>query len=150
MIQNERQYNVTRKQIATLNEALVIARSDMQEMDPRLAEAMVAGFRSQIYDLEQEIQEYERLRRAAALRLTSVSELATVLIQARIARGLTQKELAERLRLKPQQIQKYEATQYRSASLKRVLDVFRVLEVDLQGDVTVRREPLEAIAADHV
>ena len=49
-----------------------------------------------------------------------VSSLPETLIKARIARGMSQRELAERIGLKEQQIQRYEATNYSSASLSRI------------------------------
>ncbi len=45
------------------------------------------------------------------------------LVDERKKLGLTQKELAERLGIKEQQIQRYEATRYQSASLKRIVEV---------------------------
>ncbi len=50
------------------------------------------------------------------LKLDSLDALPKVLIQGRIAAGLTQEDLAARLGLKPQQIQRYEASDYHIAS----------------------------------
>ena len=52
-------------------------------------------------------------------------------IKARIAQGLSQKDLAERLKLKEQQIQRYEATDYASASLNRIKEVVTALGIDI-------------------
>src|SRR5690606_33198899 len=52
------------------------------------------------------------------------------LVVARIARGLTQKELARKLDLKEQQIQRYEADRYGSISLTNFRRVARFLGVD--------------------
>ena len=60
-------------------------------------------------------------------RLAAVDELPTVLIKARISQGLSQKDLAERIGLKEQQIQRYEATDYASASLSRIKEVASAL-----------------------
>ncbi len=95
MIQNMRQYNVTKKQIKTLSAALQSAVQERPAMDPRLYNAMVAGIRSQIGDLKQEVREFEKLRGATRLHMSSSGDFARVLIQGRVARGLTQTELAE-------------------------------------------------------
>ena len=139
MIQNKRQYNVTKKQIETLSEALKAALRDKEGMDPRLYEAMVAGLRSQIDDLRQEIREFEELQNASLLHMRSSGDFASVLIRGRVARGLTQNELAKKLNLRPQQIQKYEATQYRGASLKRILDILCALDLDFQADIPLKK-----------
>ena len=59
--------------------------------------------------------------------LGTVAELPANLIKARIARGLSQKDLADRIGLKEQQIQRYEATDYASASLARIKEVVSAL-----------------------
>lgn len=139
MIQNMRQYNVTKKQIKTLSAGLQSAAQERPAMEPRLYNAMVAGIRAQIDDLKQEVREFEKLQNATRLHMSSSGDFARVLIQGRVARGLTQTELAKKLRLKPQQIQKYESTQYRAASLKRILDVLAALDLDFEADVPLTR-----------
>ena len=104
-------------------------------MDSRVYKAMTAGFGSQIKDLKKELEEYERLQQTTAIHLDAPEELAEALIKARVARGYSQKELAERLNLKPQQIQKYESTSYQSASLSRLIDVMNALDVELKADL---------------
>jgi ribosome-binding protein aMBF1 (putative translation factor) len=42
---------------------------------------------------------------------------------------------AKKMKLKPQQVQRYEATRYQSISFKRLLQIARTLEVDLQETV---------------
>ena len=56
-----------------------------------------------------------------------ISGIATNLIKARIARGLTHKELAQRVGIKEQQIQRYEATDYEAANLSRLQAVASAL-----------------------
>jgi HTH-type transcriptional regulator / antitoxin HigA len=63
------------------------------------------------------------------------SEPGVVLIIARIARGLSQAELANRLAMREQQIQRYESERYRSISLQNFKRVAAVLGVDLQAIV---------------
>lgn len=50
------------------------------------------------------------------------------LIQRRKLNGWTQKQLAERLGLKEQQIQKYEKTRYQGVSLRRLVVIAATLE----------------------
>ena len=54
---------------------------------------------------------------------------------AQIAVGISQKELAARLGLKEQQIQRYEATDYASASLARVNAVIRALGLTVREEI---------------
>ena len=93
-------------------------------------------------DLRQELAEYDALkgRQVSTLELHSLSELPDLLIKARIARGYTQADLAKRLQLKAQQIQRYEATRYRSVSFARLLDIARSLDLDLHETIRLSSE----------
>jgi len=140
MIQNRRQYGVTKAQVKRLEDALAAAKQT-EGMPPRVYDAMVAGIQSQIDELDEQRREYDGVCRASRLRMDSVEHLADVLIKARIARGLTQKELAEKLGIQPQQIQKYEASAYRSASLKRVQEVMKALDLDFEAEIALEPDP---------
>ena len=135
MIQNQRQYRVTKGQVSRLKAALTAATGTKAKMPTRVYKAMVKGIESQIEELREELRKYEALKEASALHLGSAEGLPELLVQARVARGYTQSDLADRLRVKPQQIQKYEATGYRSASLARVIDVMKALDLQLETDV---------------
>ena len=137
MIQNERQYKVTKAQLSKLRSALATSARSKDRMDPRVYQAMVAGIRSQMGDLRGELQTYEKLRAARSLKMRCADELGGVLVQARIARGLTQAQLARRVGIRPQQVQRYEATAYRSASLNRILEVMKALGVDVSAEVAL-------------
>jgi transcriptional regulator with XRE-family HTH domain len=57
------------------------------------------------------------------------------LIKARIARGFSQKELADKLGLKEQQIQRYEASDYETASFARLKEIVSALEINVNEDI---------------
>lgn len=143
MIKNERQYRITKVQIADLDQALtqLIAQP---EGPPQLQQAEEAALHSQIIELRTQVEEYEALvsGERAVLTLESFEELPRALIKARIAAGLSQKDLAERLSLKEQQIQRYEATDYASASLERVQEVIRALGVRVREDIILPKAKL--------
>ena len=133
MIKNQKQYRITKAQAERFARTLQNMRqqaSKTRDLHPVIAKAQEDALVSQLADLKGELREYESLKAGEfdmdALNL--VADLPTVLIAARIARGLTQKELAERAGLKEQQIQRYEATDYSSASLSRIKEVVSILE----------------------
>ena len=132
MIKNERQYRITKAQAARFAKTLERLRQGSGgtgEVHPRIVQAQADAIRSQLADLERELREYETLRAGGYKleKLSVVDELATVLIKARIGQGLSQKELAERIGVKEQQIQRYEATDYATASLARIREVASAL-----------------------
>lgn len=137
MIKNERQYKITKAQIAKFDSALeeLNARSGAKS---RLRKLEEDALRSQLGELRDEVRQYEKLCSGGPkpIHIGSFDELPRALVEARIVAGLSQKDLAERLHLKEQQIQRYEATDYGSASLTRLKEIAQALGVDLAGEMT--------------
>ena len=128
MIKNERQYRITKAQADRFSltlERLAQGAEGPAAVHPRIAKAREDALRSQLADLRSEMREYESLTAGGfpVDDLQAIANLPVVLIKARIAQGLSQKDLARRLGLKEQQIQRYEATDYASASFKRIREV---------------------------
>ncbi len=138
MIKNERQYRITKAQAVRFSQTLDSLRRRSGETDgvhPIIAKAQEDALRSQLTDLEGELREYESLKAGNFQMgdLNVVAELPYTLIKARISQGLSQKDLAKRLRLKEQQIQRYEATDYATASLARIREVVEALGATTSG-----------------
>ena len=144
MIKNERQYRITRAQAGRFSQALRSFQADAADQfgpNPRLRNVQVEALRSQLSDLEGEIRDYEALKAGdfAFEQLKVISELPKLLIKARIASGLSQRDLADRLQLKQQQIQRYEASDYASASFTRIREVVCALGIEV-GDELLAEE----------
>ena len=134
MITNERQYRITRKKaerFAQELQAFDAEATDLADVHPRLVQAEREAMEAQLAILRQEMEEYEMVKSAgvSGMVVTSIDELPECLIKARIAAGLTQRDLAERLDLKAQQIQRYEAERYASANYQRLREVAHTLGV---------------------
>ena len=147
MIKNERQYRITRAQAERFSQAL----SDLQDqgsepagVHPLLLKAREDALRSQLGDLEADLREYEALKAGHFEfdQLKTIAELPTMLIKARIARGLSQRDLADRLSLKEQQIQRYEASGYESASFARIRSVVDALGLDINQSLLTTGESI--------
>jgi DNA-binding Xre family transcriptional regulator len=138
MIQNERQYAITKAQAERFRETLARLQDPTPKRDPRAAKAMQAGIVSQLEELEEQLADYEKLRGGAVRTIVadSIVGLADVLIKARIVRNWTQKQLGERLDLPEQQIQRYESTRYRGVAMERLQEVADALGIKVQEVVT--------------
>jgi len=106
MINNERQYRITKSEVERFRHTLAELESSPQGQEgvhPRLIQAQREALQSQLDDLLHEIAEYETLKAGtvSVLSVDSFDELPEALIKARIAAGLSQKALAERLNLGP-------------------------------------------------
>ncbi|HET9146639.1 MAG TPA: XRE family transcriptional regulator [Acetobacteraceae bacterium] len=145
MITNERQYRITRSEADRFRKVIddlakAPARADIH---PRLLQAEREAMESQLAELQAEIAEYERLKSAdlSVISINSFDELADGLIKARIAGGLSQRALADRLGLKEQQIQRYEAERYASASYQRLREIADALGVRIKNDILLPVAP---------
>lgn len=140
MIKNERQYRITKAQADKFDRALQAARQIATNVHPLLRTAREQALASQLHDLRQQLQEYDALRTGITpvLEIDSLAALPQALIKARIASGLSQKDLAERLDLKEQQVQRYEATDYESASFSRLLEVCQALGIQIRQDLLIQ------------
>jgi len=148
MIKNERQYRITKAWVdkfARAIEQLTHAPTAADPSDPVMRRIQLDALRSQMNDLKAELEEYDALRsgRRTVMQLESFEELPAALIKARIAAGLTQRQLAERLGLKEQQIQRYEATDYASANIGRIGEVIEALGAQVREEIVLpsRSEP---------
>jgi transcriptional regulator with XRE-family HTH domain len=139
MIRNERQYRITKSQMQGFEEKLRAfdGQPAAPGIHPRILQAQRDAIRSQVDELREDLLAYEALQagHAKVLELTSLDDLPAALIQARIAVGLTQRQLADRLGMKEQQLQRYEATSYAGASLERIREVVAALGIKVREDV---------------
>jgi DNA-directed RNA polymerase specialized sigma subunit len=148
MIKNERQYRITKSAAEQFELALAeLPKGSDQNREPNSQlweELEKNALQSQLDTLHREIEEYELLQsgQEPMLELQSLDELPKSLIRARIAAGLTQKELAARLGLPEQQVQRYEATEYASANLTRVLEVTHALGMKVREKFLVSVTPV--------
>jgi len=143
MIKNEKQYRITRAQVRRFEEALVELTQQQRpaNISARLWDAQRQAAQTQLEELRELVEEFERLQVGGTKTVTleSVEDLPKALIRARIAAGMTQEGLARRLGIKPQQVQRYEATEYGSASFARVLTVVQTLGLKIPKAVRLVR-----------
>src|SRR6185369_8608892 len=88
-----------------------------------------------------EVQEYEALSAGTitTFETHSLDELPGLLVKARIARRMTHKELAERLNVKEQQVQRWEANDFAGASIDNLKSIADALGVVFTQRMVVPR-----------
>lgn len=132
MIKNERQFKLTRSQVQRFEAALAdLENRETTELHPVQHDLELRSIASTIAELEDSIRTYVSLRdgELAPVPITDVASIPRSLIEHRIAAGLSQRQLAERLGLKEQQIQRYEAEDWATASLNRLMQVADALGI---------------------
>lgn len=132
MISNEREYKITRSALEKFERAIkhIAHLRRKSKTEPWKLELQENATLSMMEDLRIQLKEYEKLKsgKFKLSVLDNVESIPVNLIRARISLGWTQKELAQRIGTTEQQIQKYEASDYKTASLKKVTAIISVFK----------------------
>lgn len=158
MILNERTLRLVRARALQLQRE--IADSSYRDLKSQLSSEIISARRTALSEefnrLTSQIQAYEQLKgpnREEAQNLDA-EELGFLPILGRIAKGLSQRQLAELLGLKEQQIQRYESEKYSGISLARYEKVLDTLGIQLSPawrqvlPTEIQRKDLESIFLD--
>jgi len=145
MIKNNKQLALTKKRVEEFSDAISKLQTEEPKFSPLLAKAQIDALASQRGELVEQAEEYELLLAGnlAMFDVNSISDLPKALIMSRISMGLTQKDLAERLGMKEQQIQRYENTEYGSTSFKTLVSIVKALDLKITEDVFLPKESRE-------
>jgi HTH-type transcriptional regulator/antitoxin HipB len=143
IIQNQRQYKITKAHLAGFEGGLVAhdARDPKDlppNIDPGMPKLMHDAIVSEIESLREQIKHYEKLRdgHITSREITSLHDLPTALIEARIAAKLTQRQLAKRIGVAEQQVQRWEADEYSGVSIHRLQEIADALGVRMHDTIT--------------
>ncbi len=85
--------------------------------------------------LQEEIASYERLKRGEFDEFSNFEGLGRLLIALRIAGGLTQRDLAERLEVSESQVSRDERNEYHGVTLDRANRILEVLNAEVRTTV---------------
>lgn len=145
IIGSDRQSRDLTSQIEAISHALS-SEQVLRAVVEGLPQEVIGGVRRSLLTERRELTEIVQAYQSAKdgdiepLKRRAASDPGASLIIARLAKGWPQKELARRLGLPEQQIQRYEAERYRSISLSSFMRFARALDVNLIADLTSRPE----------
>lgn len=148
MIRNENEY---REAVARLEEE----RNRLAEHRARLKEAglsddeikrVIDPMESFHLQLKEEVESYERLKRGEFEELVNLRGFGHLLISLRIAKGLSQRDLAKRLDVHESQVSRDERNEYFGITLERAVRILDALDVRLvtQVEPDTAREAVSA------
>ena len=131
MIRTEKEYQEALERLAVDRQFLEQQRERLQELGlqgDELARAMhpALSFHDQ---LKEEVDTYEQIKRGDFEPLYNLTHIGRLLIGLRIARGLSQRELAERLGVSESVISRDERNEYHGISVARAQNILESLEV---------------------
>ena len=141
MIKNEREYRISRTRAAKIEKELedLLQQSASRATPTNMERSQTKVLCSQVSELRSKLAEYEALKSGKVKRFgaRTFDDLPAVLIQARIANGMSQKDLASQMGVKEQQVQRYEATNYATASFGRVKSIIRILGLTIHEEISL-------------
>ncbi len=144
MITNDVQYRNTKTVLEQFRTAAANLEAGLAEAaDRKLHQLQIDAALAQIEDLVVEVDEYDQLRSGETTLFTAdgLGEISTLLIQGRIARGWSQRRLGEQLGIAEQQIQRYEANGYATASLVRLCEIAEALGLHISETARLSTTP---------
>jgi transcriptional regulator with XRE-family HTH domain len=138
MIRNDRQVSLAKTKLSRVRAAA----SDASAADAQVWTALAA-------DLEAEIEGYEGIRDGhhTQFAVSSIDDLADAVVKARIAKGWTQRQLADELGVTEQMVQRDEAGGYERAGLARLAEVCDTLAFQLSGTLQPVAEAYRPVAS---
>jgi ribosome-binding protein aMBF1 (putative translation factor) len=141
MIKNERQFKITKNQVRQFELILAQLTTEFQTSGDLKLKMQIDALETDVSKLNAEINEFERLKSGTVkvISANSFHDLPDVIIKARIARALTQKDLALKLGMKEQQIQRYETNNFASASFSILAKIVDALDITIEEKVRLNK-----------
>jgi transcriptional regulator with XRE-family HTH domain len=136
MIKNDKQLKITKGSLLDFRNIKEKLEADAT-IDQIKKKISLNSINGEILAFEKDIDEYQRLKakQISSLHIEDFNKFSEILIKSRIAKGWTQAELAEKINVKEQQIQRYEATNYETASLARIDEIIYALKITTRINV---------------
>ena len=128
MIKNDAERERTISQIEGFKRALAGVAEDKPK---KRVTAIRGSYEGMIRDLKDEVREYDQLK-SGELRLPKIDRLdqiAPFIVKLRIAKGVSQTELAHRLRVSKQVISRYEESDYQAVGIARLQEILDAIGV---------------------
>jgi len=144
IIKNEKEYKISKSWLkkALAGKKNLLAAPESKEQ-PWLKKAQLGPLQGFINHIMEEVEEYEALK-SGKIKLPSLDSLNTIpelLIKKRIANGWTQVQMAKRLGMHYQQLQRYENTDYESATFRTLQKI-----ADVLNNGSLSKKPRKAAA----
>jgi ribosome-binding protein aMBF1 (putative translation factor) len=146
MIRTEFEYQEAVQQAKEQQERLQNKEATLQKtLSPEEVARAMAPEKSFLFSLLEEIESYEKLKRGDLGEFQNLRELGRMLIGVRIAVGLSQRQLAEKMGVHESQVSRDERNEYHGITVDRASKLLDVMGVTLK---TVVQEPLTSLHSE--
>jgi HTH-type transcriptional regulator/antitoxin HigA len=134
MIKSAKQLTIAKERLSELKTARDAFEEKFLDKENAQYRLGIASLNSMIESVQNEIENYETLKSNVVCKIAtkSIEDLPHLLIKIRIAKKMSQSQLAEIIGIDAQTIQRYEATDYESVSWTRIVEVILALDVNIK------------------
>jgi DNA-binding XRE family transcriptional regulator len=149
MIRNEAEYQLASARLAEERSRLAEHRARLKAtgLSNDEIERVIDPIESFHLQLKEEVESYERLKRGEFDELENLHGLGQLLISVRIAQGVSQRELAQKLGVHESQVSRDERNEYFGITLERAIRTLDALNVRLRTKVEIEPDkPQMALA----
>jgi HTH-type transcriptional regulator/antitoxin HigA len=128
MIKSDAQRDRTVAQIEGFRRAL--AKAEVEEPGKR-SDAIRGSYEGMIRQLEDELRDYDQMKSGelALPHFERLDQIAPSIVKIRIAKGVSQTELARRLGVSKQVISRYEESDYQTVAIARLQEILDAIGV---------------------
>ncbi|MEQ1902613.1 MAG: helix-turn-helix transcriptional regulator [Pirellulaceae bacterium] len=146
MIRNEQEYQEASKRLEAERARLEqhrehLINSGLKKSEIKRVMDPLVSFHEQ---LREEVEHYENLKRGKFPNLQNLKGLGVLLVSLRIARGMSQRELATKLEVHESQVSRDERNEYHGITVDRAIKILDALGVKLQTSVVEAPLGMEA------
>ena len=137
MIRTENEYREAVTRLGEEHKRIEAQKAQLEQMglSPADVKRAIDPIQSFHLQLQEEVESYQRLKRGEFDEIRNLQGLGQLLVSARIAQGLSQRQLAERLGVHESQVSRDERNEYHGVTLDRAARILEVLGVELRATV---------------
>ena len=140
MIRNENEYKEAAKRLTEEKDRLDASRKQLKAngLTPSQIKRAIDPMESFHRQLVEEVESYERLKNGVFDEIRNLRGIGRLLIGLRIAQGLSQRELAERMGVSESQVSRDERNEYHGVTLERAARILDLLQADVRLTVACK------------
>ena len=143
MIRNENEYKdavrrLSEQEQRLKQQAAQLKQTELSKVEIKRVLDPVRSFHEQ---LKEEVASYERLKRGEFDELQNFTGIGRLLIALRIAKGLTQRELAALLEVGESQVSRDERNEYHGITVERANRILEALQIEMKSAIVSLGQP---------
>lgn len=149
MIRTEHEYKRSQEQVEKLQaqHRKQVEKLSAKGLSPAAVRSATSSVLLMIDEIKAELAQYERFKNGNLQEVILLGDLGRTLIALRIARHLSQRELAERLGVHESQVSRDERHEYEGVTLDRARRIVEAIGADVRLHVTLTEDPATPHAA---